>query len=115
PRRHARGYLAARRPFQPDGHGARRADHPDPDLHDLLDRCAARGQPRRQSRRGARGQRDPVADRAVLSDECIRQTERRMMKIRSMLASLVDPRTLPLTVTVVLFIALFGFGAVMYT
>jgi ribose/xylose/arabinose/galactoside ABC-type transport system permease subunit len=38
-----------------------------------------------------------------------------MMKIRSMLASLVDPRTLPLTVTIVLFIALFGFGSVMYT
>jgi ribose/xylose/arabinose/galactoside ABC-type transport system permease subunit len=38
-----------------------------------------------------------------------------MMKIRSILAPLIDPRTLPLTVTVILFIALFGFGSVMYT
>lgn len=38
-----------------------------------------------------------------------------MMKIRSMLAPLIDPRTLPLTVTIVLFIVLFGFGSVMYT
>ena len=41
------------------------------------------------------------------------------MNIRSMLgsrlAAVTDPRTLPLTVTIVLFIALFGFGSVMYT
>jgi galactofuranose transport system permease protein len=38
-----------------------------------------------------------------------------MIKIRSMLAALIDPRTLPLTVTIILFVALFGFGSVMYT
>ncbi|HTJ94234.1 MAG TPA: galactofuranose ABC transporter, permease protein YjfF [Pararobbsia sp.] len=41
------------------------------------------------------------------------------MNIRSMLgsrlAAITDPRTLPLTVTILLFIALFGFGSVMYT
>ena len=41
------------------------------------------------------------------------------MNTRSMLGTLIrpltDPRTLPLTVTIVLFVALFGFGSVMYT
>ncbi|CAN7754403.1 sugar ABC transporter permease YjfF [Caballeronia sp. LjRoot29] len=35
--------------------------------------------------------------------------------MRNLLDRLVDPRTLPIVVTIVLFIALFGFGSVMYT
>ena len=40
-RRHARWHVAARRQLQPRGHRARRADHPDADLHHVLHRRAA--------------------------------------------------------------------------
>jgi hypothetical protein len=38
-----------------------------------------------------------------------------MRRLLDAWAHIVDPRTLPITVTILLFCALFGFGSVMYT
>src|SRR6185295_3114252 len=106
-RRHPRGDArrngAHRRALPARGHSDRCAHHPDTHPDDLLARRTARGEPRGQGRAGVRG------DAAAIGGVPWRRGTRRPWRECCM-----SRRLLPLSITVLLFLAMAAFGAIRY-